>query len=125
MATTAHDLLVLVGPLRPAVEGEDLVFGVEPPADLDPLLRVLHTGVRALVIGKRWYGCDGTTGRVYELNPGIPIPAAITLLAVEGDHRWDRIDPSARLDHPHLFACDATAGPPRGGKKQTPQRERS
>jgi hypothetical protein len=123
--TTARDLLALVEPLTPAAEGEDLVFDADPPADVDPLLRVLHTGVRALVSGKRWYGCDGATGRVCELNPGDPIPAGITLLAVEGDQRWDRIDPSARLDHPHLFARDPTAGPSRSGKNRPPPRERS
>ncbi|CEF48212.1 unnamed protein product [uncultured bacterium] len=122
--TTAHGLLALVEPLGPAVENEDLVFDADPPADVDPLLRVLHTGVRALVVGKRWYGCDGTTGRVSELNPGVPIPAGITLLAVEGDGRWDRIDPAARLDHPHLFARDPTAGPSRAGQKRPPHRER-
>jgi hypothetical protein len=123
--TTAHDLFALVKPLGPAVEAEDLVFDVEPPADLDLLLRVLHTGLRALVTGKRWYGCDGTTGRVNELNPGDPIPAGITLLAVQGDRRWDRINPSARLDHPHLFARDPTAGPSQSGRKPRPPRERS
>jgi hypothetical protein len=38
------------------------------------------------------------------LNPDGPIPPGITLLTVEGDHRWDRIHPAAWLDHPELFA---------------------
>jgi hypothetical protein len=88
--------------------GEDLVFEVEPPDHMDPLLRLLHTGVRSLIAGKRWYGCDGGTGRVTELNPTASIPAATTLLAVEGDRQWDRIDPAARLDYPRLFAPHPT-----------------
>jgi len=97
--TTACDLLAELVVLGPAVEGDDLTFA----ADLDAVLRVLHTGVRAVLAGRRWYGCDGDTGRVVELNPAAPVPDGVTLLAVEGDECWDRIDPAARTDHPDVF----------------------
>ncbi|MBN9518544.1 hypothetical protein J0H58_08510 [bacterium] len=102
--TTVRGLLDLLTPFAPAAEGEDLVFAADPPADLDAVLRVLHTGVRAALTGRRWVGCDGATGRAAALNPAAPLPAGVTLLCVEGDGRWDRIDPAARLDLPRLFA---------------------
>jgi hypothetical protein len=102
-AATAHALLTLVRPFGPAAEADELVFESDPPAELEAALRVLHTGVRALLARGRWYGCDGDTGRVVELNPAAPLPAGIALLCVEGDHRWDRIDPAARMDLPQLF----------------------
>lgn len=101
---TARELLELLAPFGPAAEGEDLVFAADPPAELDAVLGVLHTGVRAAAAGRRWVGCDGATGRVVVLNPAAPLPAGVTLLCVEGDGRWDRIDPAARLDLPRLFA---------------------
>jgi hypothetical protein len=86
------------------VEDDGLTLTLDPPRELVRVAVVLHTGVRAVLTGRRWYGCDGRTGRVFELDPGHLIPAAVTLLCVEGDHRWDRIHPGARLDHPRLFA---------------------
>src|SRR5215207_8294582 len=98
--TTAAGLLALVGSFGPAVEGGALVFDLDPPAELLPALRVLHTGIRAAVTGRRWYGCgsDRKTAAPRPLDPAVPIPPGITLLAVEGDERWDRIDPSGRPD---------------------------
>jgi hypothetical protein len=101
---TARDLLARLAPFGPAVEGEELTFAADLPAALDRALGVFHTGVRALLAGRRWYGCDETTGRAPELSPDTPIPAGVILLCVEGDGRWDRIDPAARLDLPRLFA---------------------
>lgn len=102
---TARDLLALVAPFGPAVEGEELVFATEPPTDLEPALRVLHTGVRAVLMGRAWWGAiTDKKPRVMELRTNAPIPAGIGLLCAEGDTRWDRIAPDARLDHSHLFA---------------------
>jgi hypothetical protein len=104
MPTTACALLALVAPYRPAVQGDELVFAADVPADLDPAVEALQTGLRAVLTGRRWFGIEGATGRGTELDPGAPIPAGVTLLSVEGDERWDRIAPSARLDLPGLFA---------------------
>jgi len=110
---TVRELLARLDPFGPTTEGEELTFVADPPADLDIVLSVLHTGVRAALAGRRWVGCDGTTGRAEALNPNAPIPAGITLLCVEGDGQWDRIDPTARLDAPRLFA---PAPGPSGGR---------
>ena len=101
---TASGLLALVEPFGPVVEGGALVFDTDPSAALEPALRVLHTGLRALLSGRRWYGCDGDSGRVVELQSVALVPPGTTLLAVESDACWDRIHPDARIDLPHLFA---------------------
>ncbi len=102
---TAADLMAEALPFGPAVEGADLVFAAEPPAELAEALAVAHTGVRALLTGRPWLGCgsDTRTAAPRVLNPKAPIPAAVMLLAVAGDSRWDRIGPAARADHPDLF----------------------
>jgi hypothetical protein len=107
---TARDLLARLKPFGPAVEASDLIFAADLPADLMPAVSVLHTGLRAVLTGRRWYGCEGATGRVVELDPAAPIPPGITLLSVEGDRCWDRIHPAARLDHPELFATRGRGG---------------
>ena len=43
---------------RPAVEGPEVVFTAPPPPALIGPLTVLLTGVRALLLGRRWYGID-------------------------------------------------------------------
>jgi hypothetical protein len=107
--STARALLDSLDGAGPTVEGEELAFADDPPAALLPVLRVLHTGVRALLAGRRWFGCDGETGRSQTLGPGSPVPAGVTLLSVEGDRRWDRIHPAARIDLPHLFEAAPAA----------------
>jgi hypothetical protein len=101
---TARGLLALVGSFGPTVVGTELAFATDTPTELKLILWVLHTGVRAQILGKKWYGCDGKTGRVCELDPGKALPDGITLLCVEGDARWDRINPVARREYPKLFA---------------------
>lgn len=105
---TAAALLDAVAPYGPAVDGFDLVFDRDLPPDLLPVMRVLHTGVRALLAGRRWFGTDadgrGTgPGRDGALNPAAPIPFGTVLLTVEGGGKCDRIDPRAPLDLGHLF----------------------
>jgi hypothetical protein len=104
LPTTARALLAFLKPFGPAVADGGLVLDLDPPSGLVRVAAVLHTGVRAELTGRTWYGCDGRTGRVFALDSGHPIPAGITLLCVEGDRRWDRIHPGARLDHPRLFS---------------------
>ncbi len=113
---TVRDLMARTAPCGPAAEYDELLFATDPPPELVPLLRVLHTGVRAVLTGRRWWGAtsDGKP-RVVELCPDAPIPAGIGLLCVEGDARWDRIAPAARCDLPHLFAPTNPAGSARRG----------
>jgi len=103
---TVAGLLDDLAAYGPTVEARELSFERDPPAELLPVLRVLHTGVRAVLTGRRWWGCGSTakTARPVELGTGEPIPPGITLLCVEGDTRWDRIGQTARIDLPRLFA---------------------
>jgi hypothetical protein len=104
---TAVELLASVEAFCPAVEGAALVLDADLPADLESALQVLHTGRRALLAGRKWFGStcgDGKRAMVIELDPSKPILLRIGLLCVEADKRWDRIDPAARIDIPELFA---------------------
>jgi hypothetical protein len=103
---TVAGLLDALAAFGPTVEAGELSFEFAPPADLLPTLRVLHTGLRALLTGRRWYGCGSTpaTAAPRVLSPRDAIPPGITLLCVEGDSGWDRIRHTARLDLPRLFA---------------------
>lgn len=105
--TTARELLDRLEPFGPAVEGTELVFASDPPTELDAVVCVLQTGVRALLTRRPWWGSTSEKPRVIELNPAAPIPAGITLLVVEGDGRWDRIAADAHIDMPDLFAASA------------------
>lgn len=102
---TARDLLARVAPFGPTVEGAELAFATELPPELVVALGVLHTGVRAALSGRAWWGstADGKP-RVVELPTDQLVPSGIGLLCVQGDARWDRIAPAARIDFPHLFA---------------------
>ncbi|HEX4611492.1 MAG TPA: hypothetical protein VH092_25080 [Urbifossiella sp.] len=104
--TTAVAVLAAVRPFDPAVEGAELVFALDPSAELTAGLAVLHTGLRAQLTGRPWYGCgsDRRTAAPRLLDPSAPIPDGVTLLCVESDVRWDRIDADARVDLPGLFA---------------------
>jgi len=120
-ASTARELLVALAPFGPEADGEEVTFDGDPPAALDAILRVLHTGVRAQLCGRRWVGCDGETGRVTVLNPAAPLPAGVTLLCVEGDTLWDRSDPAARFELPRLF--DPAPGPSARAQTRRPTAE--
>lgn len=104
-ARTARELLARVRYLAPSVEGRELVFAADVPADLLADLTVLHTGVRAVLAGRAWRGSStDAPARVLVLSSDEPIPEGVGLVCVEGDARWDRIPPDARCDCPHLFA---------------------
>jgi hypothetical protein len=111
--TTALSLFAALKPLNPVVEGDKLGFGSDPPTALKPILRVLHTGIRALVTKRRWFATTASPARsnarfsnlsAVELDPDAPIPANTIILCVEGDKRGDRVRPVALIDHPELFA---------------------
>jgi hypothetical protein len=112
--TTALGLLAAVRPHMPVVEDGDLVFGSDLPADLEPVVEVLQTGIRACLTGRPWWGSSVAPShprpRVERLNPGEPLPTWVGLLAVEGDQTWDRIRPAAKLDFRGLFAGDVGQG---------------
>ena len=120
-ATTARtlcavQLLALLRPYDPIVEGAELVFASDPPEDLWPMAAILQTGLRAALTNRRWFGID-TDGRgcgphpdrgngplaFGALDTAKPIPRAVRLLTVEGEPRWDRIRTVAYLDFAELF----------------------
>ncbi len=106
---------------EPEADGAELVFAADPPDALAVRLEVLHTGVLALLAGKRWYGCDPATGRTVVLDPAAPIPSAVGLLIVEGAAVWERLHPVARLDLPDLFSPAEVVKPPRTrGRAESP-----
>lgn len=111
--STARDLFAAVEAFGPAADCGELVFDLDPSAELLPVLAVLHTGVRALLVGRIWYGERSDWPGLTVLNPSAPIPAGITVLCVEGDNCWDRIHPAARLDLPRLFILDTSNPKPR------------
>jgi hypothetical protein len=105
-STTVASVLGRLAACIPHVEGTELTLDLDPPADLNPVLRVLHTGCRALLAGKPWYGLTGADGhppRFYTLDPKRPIPLRVAILCVAGDTEWDRIPPWSRIDNPELF----------------------
>ena len=111
--TTARDLFAALQLYRPVAIGEELAFDLELPAELLSTLAVLHTGVRALIAGRRWYGERSDRPGLTVLNPAASIPDGITLLCVEGDNCWDRIHPAARIDLPRLFVAETPSQTPR------------
>ena len=109
--TSAVSLLDAVRPFGVAVVGDELAYSPDLPAELAAAVRVLHTGLRALLTGRKWIGCGSTarTAAPAVLNPVASVPPGVTLLCVEGDTRWDRIGPVARVELPRLF--DPAPGP--------------
>ncbi|MFO0847301.1 MAG: hypothetical protein U0871_01900 [Gemmataceae bacterium] len=100
---TARALLAALADYGPTVIGGGLTFAAAPPPALVAALKTLHTGVRAVLTGRRWFGIDarghGTgPGRYGALDPAAPIPPDTVLVTVEGDLTWDRLPPSGRPD---------------------------
>lgn len=81
------------------------------PADLAGPVRLLQTGVRAVLTSRPWLGCDLRTGRVVVLDPGRPVPREVGLLSVLGAAKWDRIPAAARRDFPAAFAAPPVRKP--------------
>lgn len=108
MPDTAARLLAAVRPFGPGINGANLTFTSAPPPALVELLAVLHTGVRAALADRPWYGCGSTkdTAAPARVLPAALIPPGVTLLCVEGDARWHRIPPAARAEFPALFAAE-------------------
>ena len=116
---TAVQLLRLLQPYDPTVDGAVLVFDSDPPEDLWQMAAILQTGLRAILTNRRWFGID-KDGRgcgphpsravgplaFGALDPAKPIPQEVRLLIVEGEQGWDRIRPVAYLDFPQLFASE-------------------
>ena len=107
---TAMKLLdaLMVAGCNPALDGHDVTFDREPPAELDRYLDVLLTGVRALLMGRRWCGIDCATGRFLgsrgALAPAVKLPRNVGLLIVEAPgERWDRLSPWAVDELPECF----------------------
>lgn len=113
--TTAAELLDALRPLCPSVTGTTFSLANDPPPELGNLLDVLHTGIRAQLAGRPWYGCGSTREHAapIALRPGLPIPVGITLLCVAGDERWHRIPATAREDAPFLFGAPPAPKPTR------------
>ena len=104
------DLLRRAG-CDPVADGWDLVLSADPPADLEPYLGLLHTGVRALLKGRRWFGLDDRgrgVGPLIDsaLDPGRLLPASTRCLSVEGEigAGWDVIGTGAADWLPNAFA---------------------
>lgn len=128
-AIVLHSRLVAGGFTLTVVEKE-LVIDPEPPPELDAHLRLLHTGVRAIVAGKVWLGAAAAGARkpwVGELSPAELIPGTAGLLAVAGDDdgQWDRLPPCVQIEHPEVFEHpkpDAKApAPPRPLRRDSEQ----
>ena len=118
---TAHQLLadLTAAGCRPEADGCELVLPTGPPPGLARPLDVLHTGVRALLVGRPWVGLvmteDGTAldALAVVLDPRVRLPAGVRYLGVLGDLAggWDRVPASARC-MPGLFDR-APAAPPK------------
>jgi hypothetical protein len=82
----------------PRVAGEALSFTRRPPRELFPLVRVLHTGIRAVLTGRTWLGCSTDTGWSAPLDPGAAVPDWCGLLCVQGDSAWDRMTMTNKVE---------------------------
>ncbi len=106
-AAELPDALAVAG-CAPTIDGPAVVFDADPPAELARDLDVLPTGVRALLLGKRWYGIDCATGRFLgtrgALNPAAKLPRNVGLLVVEAQaERRDRLSPWVLDELPDRF----------------------
>lgn len=108
------DRLSLAGVRFDLDAGAIIVTGTVP-ADLEPVAKVLKTGLAALSSGRVWYALL-ESGRPTVLNPAALIPDWAKFLAA-GDTRagWDRVRLAWRLDCPQLFAL--TKEPSRSNRR--------
>ena len=102
-------LLVAAG-CTPAAEGGTLTLDTAPPRELERQLRLLHTGVLAVLTGRPWVGAGVPKPAVAVLDPTRVIPVGVQILTVAGiSLRWDRLHPAARTDSPECFERPASA----------------
>ena len=106
---TAHQLLdaLRAAGVELAADGIVLDVGGRVPPHLAPLLKVLHTGVRAALTGRMWWGSGSERPRVEAISCNQRFPEWVGLVCVEGDEtgggKWDRLPADARIDYPELF----------------------
>lgn len=101
---TVRELCAVLHAYGVYVDGPELAFGSPLPVELEAVVEVLQTGIRAVLLGREWWGTATDKVRVVPLNPAERVPSDITLLAVAGEAKWDRIRPDAAIDFPQLFA---------------------
>ena len=111
-ALQLSEALTTAGVVASASDGKLRLTGPVPPSLL-PACRLLKAALVALASGRRWWGVEASTGRWVLLDCRLPVPVSVSLLACEGDRRWDRVPTSAKLDLPHLFT-DLKPATPRG-----------
>ena len=81
---SAVQLLEQLRPYHPTVEGDALVFAFDPPEDLWQMAMILQTGLRAILINRRWFGID-TDGHSCGPHPVRAVPVqAVTSVAPLG-----------------------------------------
>ena len=115
-AVQVFDLLRLYDP---TVEGAELIFASDPPDDLWQMAAILHTGLRAVLMNRRWFGIDtdGHSCGPYPsrgngplafgaLDTAKPIPQQVRLVTVEGERGWDRVRPASYMNFPQLFTTN-------------------
>ena len=116
---SAVQVFDLLRPFDPAVEGDALVFAFDPPEDLWQMAVILQTGLRAILMKRRWFGIDtdGHSCGPYPsrgngplafgaLDTAKPIPQQVRLLTVEGERGWDRVRPASYMNFPQLFTAN-------------------
>jgi hypothetical protein len=102
---TASGLLAVLekSGYSPRVGGHRLTFDPRPTEVVLPAIRLLHTGIRAIVTNRPWLGCSTATGWAQVIDSNKPVPSWVGLLAVQGDTIWDRIRSAAKFDLPTCF----------------------
>ncbi|MBP3960938.1 hypothetical protein J8F10_37430 [Gemmata sp. G18] len=106
---TARQLLETLRTQKVAVSVEGLILKCRStiPEELKAPLRVLHTGMRAVLTGRQWLGLNGT-GHTIELSTEQVIPAEINYLCCLGDGsiggQWLKISRNDRRECEKLFA---------------------
>jgi hypothetical protein len=88
------------------IEGDELVLSAPPPPGLAGYLSLLHTGIRAIIRGRKWYGID-QNGRGCSddgtIDPREKIPSSVYLLSVGSESSWHHIDNRLRDEVPNAF----------------------
>jgi hypothetical protein len=119
--TTPYTTVALLAELErcgysPRVEGHRLTFDPRPPDVFLPVIRLLHTGIRAILTRRTWLACSTTTGWAQMIDTNKPVPSWVGLLAVQKDTKWDRIRSAAKFDLPYCFM---TQDEPKGRDRLT------